>query len=79
MTKNATAAHTCAPGPKQSARDWIRIPPPKGQLSQNHVSQKDAKVWSVRRHMPPTQALPCGRSLQKTEHKRANFCNNTSP
>ena len=26
MTKNATAAHTCAPSPKQSIRDWIRIP-----------------------------------------------------
>ena len=26
MTKNATAAHTCAPSPKQSTRDWIRIP-----------------------------------------------------
>ena len=25
-TKNATAAHTCAPSPKQSTRDWIRIP-----------------------------------------------------
>ena len=24
-TKNATAAHTCAPSPKQSTRDWIRI------------------------------------------------------
>ena len=26
MTKNATAAHTYAPSPKQSTRDWIRIP-----------------------------------------------------
>ena len=26
MTKNATAAHTCAPSPKQSTRDWIRVP-----------------------------------------------------
>ena len=26
MTKNATAAHTCASSPKQSTRDWIRIP-----------------------------------------------------
>ena len=25
-TKNATMAHTCAPSPKQSTRDWIRIP-----------------------------------------------------
>ena len=25
MTKNATAKHTCAPSPKQSTRDWIRI------------------------------------------------------
>ena len=25
MTKNATAAHTCAPSPKQSTRDWIQI------------------------------------------------------
>ena len=25
-TKNATAAHTCAPSPKQSTRDWIQIP-----------------------------------------------------
>ena len=25
-TKNATAAHTCAPSPKQSTRDWIRVP-----------------------------------------------------
>ena len=25
-TKNATAAHTCAPSPKQSTRDWFWIP-----------------------------------------------------
>ena len=24
--QNATTAHTCAPSPKQSTRDWIRIP-----------------------------------------------------
>ena len=30
MTKNPTAAHTCAPNPKQSTRDWIRIP---GEIS----------------------------------------------
>ena len=29
-TKNATAAHTYAPSPKQSTRDWIRIP---GEIS----------------------------------------------
>ena len=31
MTKNATATQTCAPSPKQSTRDWIRIPGEIGQ------------------------------------------------
>ena len=33
MTKNATATQTCAPSPKQSTRDWIRI---LGEISWAH-------------------------------------------
>ena len=44
------------------------FPPLNRQLSQNHASKHEAKLWSVSLHKPPSQSIPGGRSHQKTEH-----------
>ena len=64
-TKNATAAHTCAPSPKQSTRDWIRIPgesvglgpsvTPLGLLSAPRMSARGA-IWA---HIQIITACSC--------------------
>ena len=87
MTKNATAAHTCAPSPKQSTRDWIRrlvglIPSvtPLGKLPAPHIGARGA-IWAHIQEcqMKQTQQ-PDGRQQEQEQEQQCETTqNNNTP